>query len=291
MSIYDNFENFNRNLYIPQTTIDSIKYRYERITQQLNLDFYNIDSKVKNSLYVGSYGRDTDIHVSDVDVLFQIPYETYSQYNSYVRNGQSALLQSVKNSIQKTYNTTHIKGDGQVVGLNFNDGINFEILPAVLLKDDKGFWYPDTNDGGSWKTTNPRAERKAIQEVNNITNKNLKRLCRMTRAWKYERDVPMGGLLIDTVCHNFILQWEHNKESYMFYDRMVRDFFEYLMNQKPDQTYWLAPGSNQKVYRKGGFEYKATQAYNLCLEAIEDEEAKYEYSANKKWREIFGNKF
>lgn len=42
-------------------------------------------------------------------MIFQLPYKYYEQYNNYESNGQSALLQKVKESLQKTYSTTHIK--------------------------------------------------------------------------------------------------------------------------------------------------------------------------------------
>ena len=54
---------------------------------------------------MGSYGRGTAIDTSDIDMLFVLPYAVYKQYNSYVGNGQSALLQAVRSSLQKTYST------------------------------------------------------------------------------------------------------------------------------------------------------------------------------------------
>lgn len=121
-------------------------------------------------------------------MLFVLPYETYVQFNNYQSNGQSALLQAIKNSIQKTYNS-YIKADGQVVKVDFTDGINFEIVPC-FLNTDKSYTYPDSNGGGSWKTTNPKPEINEITTANLLYNKNLKRLCRMARAWKSAWDVP-----------------------------------------------------------------------------------------------------
>lgn len=290
MSISTKFETFNKNIRISQNNQDKISSRYKQITKRLNLDFWGSESETNHSLYVGSYGRDTDIHVSDVDILFQLPYSVYEQYNNYSGNGQSALLQAVKTSLQKTYSTSHIKGDGQVIGINFDDGICFEIVPCFKNTDDS-FTYPDTNNGGSWKITNPKPEIKEIGDKNQEWNKNLKRLCRMARAWKDEWNVPMGGLLIDTLAYNFLKDWEHKDKSYTYYDWMVRDFFEYVKNQNETQNYWLAVGSKQYVWRKGKFEYKALQCYNIALEAIKNEEKNYEDTANQKWKEIFGSKF
>jgi hypothetical protein len=72
---------------------------------------------------------------------------------------------------------------------------------------------------------------------------------------------------------------------------MTRDFFKYLKSRDEDQNYWLSPGANQHVVRKGKFEYKALQCYNIALEALEYESKNQEWSANNKWREIYGTKF
>lgn len=288
LNVSETFRQFCQNLRIPPDTVDTIRYRYKRITKQLNKDFWDSESDTEHSLYVGSYGRDTDILVSDIDVLFRLPYEDYLRYNNHSGNGQSALLQDVRKSLQKTYSTTHLRADGQVVVIRFDDGVCFEIVPCFRNTDDS-FTYPDTNNGGSWKKTDPKPEIKAVKTQNDATNGNMKALCRMTRAWKDYWNVPMGGLLIDTLAYNFLNQWEHRGKSENYYDWMSRDFFQYLAEQNPEQSFWYALGSNQKVYRKGNFEYKAKQCYNLALEAIA--KAQYPATAKSKWREIYGTKF
>ncbi len=288
MSVTNWFEDFNKNLRMATETVNSISYRYKRITKQLNKDFYNSESELTHSLYVGSYGRGTDIITSDIDMIFQLPYSTYTQYNAYTSNGQSALLQAVKTSIEKTYKSS-MKADGQVIVISFTDNITFELVPAFSNNDDS-FTFPDSNNGGSWKTTNPKPEIKEIREKNILWNKNLKRLCRMARAWKHYCNVPIGGLLIDTLAYKFMSNYEHKDKSYLYYDFISRDFFKYLSEQNSEQNYWLSPGSNQYVWRKGNFEYKAKQAYNISLEAILKEKD-YPYTAKSKWREIYGTKF
>jgi len=272
------------------TVVNNVSSRYKQITKRINLDYWWTDSETNNSLIVGSYGRGTAIHVSDIDMIVRLPYSTYEKFNNYFGNGQSALIQEVKSVLQKTYSKSYVRGDGQVVKIDFTDGICYEIVPGFINKDGESYTYPDTNNGGSWKTTNPRAEIKEINSKNNSCNKNLKRLCRMARAWKDKWDVPIGGLLIDTLAYNFIKDWEHRDKSYTYYDWMSRDFFEYLKNQDSNKDYWLAPGSGQRVYRKGAFEYKALRCYNISLEAIEKEKD-YPYTAKSKWREIYGTKF
>ena len=290
MSVSTKFQNFCSNIRISSSDASNISYRYKRITKQLNKDFWDTDSDSSHSLYVGSYGRDTDIHVSDIDVLFQLPYAVYERIDRHLGNGQSSLLAEVRDSLKKTYPSTHISGDGQIVAIKFEDGINFEIVPC-FVNTSGSYTYPDSNNGGSWKTTNPKPEIKEIRKTNDLLNGNLKNLCRMARAWKDKWDVPIGGLLIDTLAYQFIKQWTHRNESFLYYDYMTRDFFEYLKNQDENKAYWLAVGSGQQVYKKGNFQYKALRCYNLAVEAVNYEQREMPYSADGKWREIYGNKF
>ena len=290
MGLADWFSTFCSNIQVQNRSV--ISTRYKNITRRLNTDFWDTTSETSHSLYVGSYGRNTAIQgFSDLDMIFQLPLSLYRQYNEYKGNGQSALLQSVKKSIEKTYSTTSIGADGQVILVSFSDGITFEVVPAFI--SDDSYTYPDTNNGGSWRITNPKPEIEAIRNRNNDCNGNLVPLCRMMRAWKSERNVSMGGLLVDTLAYQFIDDWEYRNYSFTFYDYMCRDFFLFMADQDEDQTYWLAPGSRQRVYKKANFQWRARRCYNISLEAIEHEQAdpKRERSAKQKWREIFGTSF
>lgn len=293
MGISEKFSTFCSNLRMNAAVVSNVQYRYRRITKRLNTDFRDIYffGAYAHSLYVGSYGRGTAIHVSDIDMIIELPYSTYQQYNSYRGNRQSALLQAVRDSMKKAYPITHISGNGQVVELNFDDGICYEIVPGFINEDGVNFIYPDTNSGGSWKITKPRAEINEIRNGDKIWNNNLKRLCRMVRAWKDEWNVPIGGLLIDTLAYNFLKQWKHRDKSFTYYGWMTRDFFECLKDQDPEKRYWLSVGSSQHVYRKGNFEHKALQCFNISKEALRYEGKDQTWSANQKWREIYGTKF
>jgi len=288
MGIAQDFVRFRTSYNINRVTISSIARRYRRITRQLNWAFWGVDSETAHSLYVGSYGRDTAAHgVSDVDVGFILPWDTYYQYNAYAYNGQSALLQAVRRSILETYPTSYLSGDGQVVVISFTDNITFEILPAFAL--DGGSWlYPSAKDGGYWRQCNPRAEMAEIQAASDRTNRNLKYLCRMMRIWRDCWGVKLSGILIDTLAYRFILDWPHRRESFYYHDWMVRDFFAYLARQRRDQVLWNAPGSNSHVLRTGPFERLAAHAHILAQDAIAADLADRVWSRRTRWRQIFG---
>jgi hypothetical protein len=291
MSVYDDFYAFRQSYNIGRDLISSIATRYGRITTRLNKDFWNTDSATAHSLYVGSYGRDTAARgVSDLDVAFRLPYDEYAKYNAYQTNGQSALLQAVKNSLLTTFHSSKLGGDGQVVVLTFDDGLKFEILPVF---DNKGgtWTYPNSNNGGSWKTCNPKAEIAAIQTRNAAVNSNLKALCRMMRVWRDYNSVPITGALIDALGYQFIETWPDRAQSYGWHDYMVRDFLKYLYDLDRDKTYWLMPGSGSRVYKTGVFWVKALTDYDLSVAACAFQNDIDAVKRRAKWRQIFGPTF
>ncbi|MFA4985733.1 MAG: nucleotidyltransferase [Candidatus Brocadiia bacterium] len=291
MGLADWFSSFCADLQVQDSV--RISTRYKAITRRLNTDFWTTTSETAHSLYVGSYGRNTAIEgFSDLDMIFQLPTAIYDRYNKHANNGQSALLQAVKNSLARTYSATSIGADGQVVLVPFTLGVTFEVVPAFLV-DDMSYLFPDASAGGRWSTTNPRPEIEAIRARNSECNSNLIPLCRMMRSWKRKWDVPLGGLLLDTLAYQFINSFEYRYKSYLYFDFMCRDFFQWMAEQDEKQGYWRAPGSGQYVYKKGLFQYKAKRCYNIAVQAIAHETAtpKEEWSAKQQWREIFGTAF
>jgi Second Messenger Oligonucleotide or Dinucleotide Synthetase domain len=288
MNVAENFLALRNAYVIDQNQMDAISYRYRRITRQLNTDFWNTESETSHSLYIGSYGRDTAIKgVSDVDIYFRLPPSVYETYNNYTVNGQSALLQAVRSSMQKTYPTTVLKGDGQVVTVGFTDGITFEVLPG-FLNTSGTVTFPDSNYGGSWKACDPQAEMNAFASRNTESNHNLKAICRMARLWKGQNGVPISGMLIDTLAYQFIDGWAYKDKSYLYHDYLVRDFFYSLWQTNLNQQWWRAPGSGSLVRKTGSFRIKAKDAYEAALKAIQNTTDGHDWAARQAWQMIFG---
>lgn len=81
MSISEKFSTFCNALRMNDTVVSNVSLRAKNITKRVNLDFRNLDSDNRYSLYAGSYGRGTDIHVSDIDMIVELPYSFYQKYN------------------------------------------------------------------------------------------------------------------------------------------------------------------------------------------------------------------
>lgn len=289
MSITEDFEKFCKNIRMDDSTVETISSRCKKITQRLNYDFWDIYSDTSHSFYSGSYGRGTETKTSDIDLVMVLPSSTYWQYDAYSGNGQSALLQAVKNSIAKTYWNTDVGGDGQVVVVKFSDGMRFEVVPAFECKDGT-YTYPDSNNNGSWKSMDPKAEIEAFNNMNIKCNKNLKRLCRMAREWNKKNGVCMKGIIIDTAAYRFLNDYEYKDKSYLYYDWMSRDFMKYLY-ENADKDYWVVPGSYWHAKNAYSFKREASEGYDRCVAAIKADSDGYPYTCHTKWREHYGTKF
>ena len=127
------FERFCKNLRFSDDNLSKIRNRYHSIAKRINIDYWETSSDSTHSLYVGSYGRDTEIFTSDIDMLVQLPYSTYEKFNAYSTNGQSALLQEVKKVIEKTYSITKLKADGQIISI-VKDAVQRTQQGSVFLK-------------------------------------------------------------------------------------------------------------------------------------------------------------
>lgn len=254
---------------IDSSTRDLISSRYRRITKAVNQEFWNSSSETEHSLYVGSYGRGTAINTSDLDVLLSLPQEEYDKYDAYKGNGQSRLLQAVKNAVEQTYSKTDVRGDGQVVVVQFSDSMRFELLPAFKQTDWSGhttFIYPDSNMGGNWKPTNPKAEQEAMRDRNKVSNGLLFDTCKHIRLIhsNYFSSYDLSGIVIDGFVFSSIGNWHwvENGESSSAtgdYEKMLYKAFKYKSMNGQYPLDLLAPGSQQRI---------ETEKSLTCLEKV-----------------------
>ena len=246
----------NHPIYLETRSL--ISKRYKTITKAVNGDFWHSNSETAHSRYVGSYGRGTAINVSDLDVLIELPTEEYDHFTSLTGNGPSRLLQAVKKAIQDTYPRTDVRGDGQVVVVKFSDGMKFEILPAFRNINWFGNWdgtyiYPDSNMGGNWLSTDPKAEQEAMANKNGYDRSNglLFDTCKHIRAVRadYFSSYHLSGILIDSFVYSAIGGWHWRRPGEMSCGNDVVSYEQSLVDYYNRSSYWsiYAPGSEMKV--------------------------------------------
>ena len=262
------FKTFCKNIEL--NNYQEMKNSAGEIAKKLNKVYYGLEADSSAHLYiVGSVGRKTAIKgSSDLDIIFELPDSTYKKFDSYQINGQSSLLQEVKEYLEERYPRTKISGDGQVVVIEFNK-YTVELVPGFKQSDNR-FKYPDTHDGGSWKYTDPLPEQDECQNCENISNNNYFNFCHIIRSWKNTKEFKFGGLLIDTLVYN------HFKDNEWYATSTTKDYFDifkkilaYLGEQERDRKFWYALGSNQQIQNSGNgiFVSKAKEALRIIEDA------------------------
>ena len=285
MTLSSAFSEFLSNIKVDN--FDVIGMRYKEITKKLNKTFRDTDSETSNSLQVGSYGRYTGIKgISDLDMLYIMPSSKWADYY----NDPAKLLRETRDALKDRYPNSDIHYDRLVVVINFTD-FKFEVQPVFEVKDENGkhlgYKYPDTKNE-CYKITKPKQEQEAMITFKQKHGGHHRHLCKMMRAWKNKVGLAMGGLLLDTLTYNFLLENDcYDNCSYSDYGSMVKDFLEYLKDQ-PKQDHYQALGSNQDVKVKNAFQSKAKTSYELAEKACSETN---EHERNNLWRDVFGCSF
>jgi len=272
------FKNFNKNIRLTDKQEEDAKTKYDGVCKSLH-NYYYPNKKYNGStkFLFGSYKKRTNIRPitkeQDVDVLFYMPNKEFKKYNDYESNGQSALLQKIKDILKDTYSTTDkIKGWGKVVLVEFSENKhNVEILPAWEL-EDKTFVIPNSEDGGSWDIFDPREDIDIFQKSNVATSELTAKLSRMIKSWK--RNTPSLTLKSFQIEQYVIDFLSENYDKDIEISNLSQMFFEYLMDEINEYN---------KSYVK--------TALNRANRAIEYEnDTKYDKACDE-WKKIFGDLF
>lgn len=284
MTTRRDFSVFLDNLKIKKK--DTISSRYGSITKNLNEKFRNLENDKKSySLQAGSYGRYSGIQgISDLDMLYILPPSSWPIY----RKDPAKALDHAKDAICKTYKTSKVRKDRNVVVVEMQD-FTFEVVP--VFEWNGIFKYPDTYTGGSWRKCDTRAELKTFKDLNKERKDNLRKLAKMIRAWKFRNNIQMSGFLIDTLCYNFFNGNNlYDNTSFGGFDKMLAGFFAFL-SKEPVKDFYYAFGSNSRVYVRKAFQNDAGTALDNVNQAIQARANGHEEKCNQLYKSVFGTKF
>lgn len=287
-NVVEHFNKFEKNLRTSESNVEKIECRVKTITKIINQAYWENTSETIHSMLVGSYGRGTAIHLSDIDLLVELPFEQKERFERYIGNGQSALLQDIKVKLLEHYSTSSIKGDGQIVSIEFSDGIRFEVLPAFKVKGTEIYEYPDANEGGNWKETNPKLEKSKLTERDIENGRAVKKFCRMIRAWNDTNSIGLHGIAIDSLIYNFFEFWESSKTGYKFFDLLSNEFFRYMIDFIENKEILFSIDESYSI-QIGNIEAKVKKAFLESEIAIANKNNIR--IAEKHWCNIFGEKF
>jgi hypothetical protein len=288
------FERFLSNIQLTSLQLQDAQTKHTGVRKALHAHYYGTPYSSSTSILVGSYGKNTAVRPpTDVDILFIMPIHLFNGYHTSFWNGQSQLLQDVKNVLLKTYSRTDISGDGQVVVVSFVNSFGVEIVPVFHSGGSAGvFLTPDTHSGGSWKVTNPDAEKRHISASNTNSKGNTVHLVKMLKVWKRYCSVPISSLGLELLAVPFINQWRYRGNSPLYYDLMMRDFFEYMLTRQKSGEF--IPGISEYYEFGDAWESRAQTALGRAKKACEYEpkdDLVSDLLANVEWKKIFGDFF
>lgn len=274
------FKKLCENIKLTSDQRDDARKKYTGVCKVIHSHFYTDEYNGDTKLLFGSYARVKRTAIrpisenQDVDVLFKIPQEVYDQYNAYQGNGQSALLQAVRNTLLNSrYSLTDKpKAWGKVILIKTSDGKhNVEVLPAFEL-DDGSFKIPNSENGGSWEHFNPRADIEKFRFSNEKSEGLTADLSRMIKRWKLNTPtLKIKSYEIENFVIGFLESKSYEERNYSL---IVKDFFEYLY---------------ARIF--GDDKSKVESVLNRSVKALEYEEQEGYLKASNEWQKIFGEQF
>jgi len=273
MSIQKQFEKFYENIQLTSSQREDAITKYIGVCKKLHDNYYpDVEYNGNTKLLIGSYGKQTHIRPPrDIDVIFMMPPEKFEQYDDNQSNGQSQLLQDIKQILEEKYPNTPIKAFGKVVILEFTDTKHYvEILPS-WEREDKSFTIPNSENGGYWENWDPRSEIQKIKDSDSRTGR-TKLLIRMVKKWSENCTVKLKSYQIENKILDFYANDDFSDKEYSV---LVRDFLNYF--------YQTASDENLRSH--------LDTALNRAKNACEFEEKDNLEKAVEEWRKIFGDDF
>ena len=280
------FEGFHNNLELtPSQFQDGLKKRQGVVTC-LNRHYYGSTSGSDNSFSIGSWAKGSAIRPPrDVDLYFVLPYQIYLRFQNHRWNRQSALLQEVKHVLSQTYSRTAMKGDGQVVLVQF-DSYDIEVVPAITLTNGR-YWICDTHDGGSYREADPSAEVRHIDAVDKANVGNLRPLIRMMKAWQDHCSVPIKSFQLELLAADFIRQSPWRFYDFFWFDWIIRDFFAYAYHRA--NSFVVVSGTLESIFLGDSWQSRVESAYYRATKACDHERENRIESAGDEWQKVFGH--
>lgn len=274
------FSTFCENIKLTSKQKEDAKTKYEGVIKKLHDSYYDNEYDGSTKFLFGSYKTKTNVRPlteeQDVDVLFKIPQETFDKFDNYENNGQSALLQEVKDYLKEKYTTTDkISGWSKVVLVKFSEGYhNVEVLPA-LEKEDGTFLIPNSENGGSWEDFDPHKQVEEFQTSNGSTNGLTAELSRMLKTWvKNTSSLNYKSYKLVEDVIKFLEEDFEDGTDYEDYHNVVKNYFDYLKRECDNDI-----------------KNHVDTAYNRAINAIGYMDSEKPKEASEEWRKIFGNEF
>ena len=285
IAVRPRFRAFHADLNPTKDQVEDAFGKAKRVGQALQRAYGGEATENPPIFPVGSWGKGTPVRPSsDIDIMAQFDWAMYQRFHAYAVNGQSALLQEIKDKLEVAYPQTRKRGDGQVVQIDFNS-IMVELVPVFAIGNGQ-FIMPDTKGGGSWKRVDPAAQIRLIDNADRDFSGNVRPLCKIIKRWKHECSVDLKSFAIELLVADFFRNYPWGNYDYYYYDWYVRDCLRFMETRVNG---WVAiPGTGEIVQLGGKWASKVEAAVGIAEQACDYERDDYDILAGVEWQKIFG---
>lgn len=151
--------------------------------------------------------------------------------------------------------------------------MQIEVLPAFASTDWYGkttYQYPDTNMGGNWRSTNPKAEQSAMKDKNTSSRGLLFDTCKHMRFIRdnYYSSYHLSGIVIDSFVYLAMGNWcwtENSSPSAVSDGKFEQELYNYYVNYLRYSSTIQAPGSNNSVDLRNSKDCLEKVLYKMTL--------------------------
>jgi len=169
--------------------LKTMESKYEKGLLPRPIDFIN----------VGSYARSTKLKpLDDVDIFYVIGrcriwspnwyslvemhtpifWDLVTELGNY---SSIRMLNEIKKEISKTYSTSEIKRNHEVVNVYLSSyEVGFDLVPAIYIEDTGNYLIPEGKNSEFWKVSNPVLDQEFLRQLdvkhNGLATKSIKLL-------------------------------------------------------------------------------------------------------------------
>lgn len=187
-TIKQSFAELRRNLEITDLQASTVSTRQSKVREVMEDGMTVLDS-----FLVGSYQRNTMIRPlkeADVDIFVVLDPKYYDP------SGYASLLDKVKGTLRKAYETPDISRNGQAVTIFFSD-FRVDVVPA-FNRTGGGYLIPNSVLK-QWISTHPKVHIDQWASENKAHGGDLVPLLKMLKAWNRENGSLMTSFHLETL--------------------------------------------------------------------------------------------
>lgn len=272
----EHFELFEKAIRLNSTQVEEVARKFKGVGNSLYHEFYGDGEDKTKRFKIGSHGKKTELRDEngDLDMIFKISRETLERYMAHEGNGPSELLRRAKEALQKTYSnsSTEHKSWGKVVLVKFSSGYDVEVMPCFEEGDGK-FTIPNTENGGSWDSYDPREEINNVKRSNDETGC-TRRLIRVVKHWNNRTGKSIKSYIVE----NLVVAFLDETYSGQDWSELLESLYRWLPFQvdsglSDDALSRIASASSRSQKARG---YELDGDFSKSCE---------------EWRLVFGNEF